>query len=101
MFNWLKKKKQDNQDKEYSFIWYHKLEATGKVFYTQPFRTKVKAANFNEAREKAIGFALGKQKLMIMEEQDFPKSDLGQFERTFASLHEQMDRIDKKIWNEK
>jgi hypothetical protein len=52
MFNWFKKKKQEDEGIEYSFIWYKKLESGNKTFYTQPFRTKVRAKSFEEAKEK-------------------------------------------------
>jgi hypothetical protein len=97
MFNWLKKKKQEDEGIEYSFIWYKKLESGNKTFYTQPFRTKVKAKSFEEAKEKATKFALGKMKLVIVSEDGFDKTDLSKFEKGFDDIYKQMDELFKNF----
>ena len=97
MFNWLKKKKQEDEWIEYSFIWYKKLESGNKTFYTQPFRTKVRAKNFEEAKEKATKFALGKMKLVIVSEDGFDKTDLSKLEKRFADIYKQMDELFKSF----
>lgn len=92
MFDWLKRKKKD-EGVEYSFIWYKEMKNGNKIFYTQPFRTKVKAKSFEEAKEKATRFALDKMKLIIVSENEYEKTDLSKFEKGFDEIHKIMDRM--------
>ncbi len=98
MFGIFKKKKQEikkSEGKEYSFIWYKQMKVRDKVFYTQPFRTKVRAKNYKEAKEKATNFALGKMELVVVREKDFDKTKLSKLEKGFANMHKQMDELFK------
>ncbi len=96
MFDFLrrkKKKQEDSNEQEYTFIWYKKMENKDKVFYTQPFRTKVRAKDKNEAVEKVTQFALSKMKLVIVEEDKYTKSDLSNLQKSFDDLYKQMDDL--------
>lgn len=95
-FGFLKKKNSQVDDstlKEFSFIWYKRLETDAKVVYTQPFRTKVKAKNHDEARKKMEEFALRKMQLVILSEgEDKSESDsLLKMQSDFDKLYNQMN----------
>ncbi len=92
MFNWSKKK-EDTQETEYSIIWYKEMMSGNKKFYTQPFRTKVKAKNYEEAERKVTDFALSKMKLILVREEDFNKKDLSAFDKFFNDISKQMDEL--------
>lgn len=96
MFGWLKRKNKEQSEKliEYSFIWYKKMENGNTTHYTKPFRTKVKARNYEEAKEKVEKFALAKMKLVIMSEDGFDKSDLSDLNRSFDDLNKQYEKMD-------
>lgn len=96
MFGLFKNKKEQKEN-EYSFIWYKKLESKNKTFYTQPFRTKVKAKNIEEAKKKVENFALGKMKLVIASESEFNKTDLGKIDKVFDNIYKQMDELFKNL----
>ena len=96
MFDRFKNKKSDDEI-EFSFIWYKKLENGNKTYYTQPFRTKVKAKNYEEAKQKATDFALGKMQLVIVSEDSFDKTDLSKFEKFFDDTCKQMDELFKNF----
>lgn len=96
MFNWLRKNNK-NEEIEYSFIWYKEMKNGNKTFYTQPFRTRVKAKSFEEAKEKATRFALDKMKLIIVSENEYEKTDLSNFEKGFDEIHKIMDRMFKNF----
>jgi hypothetical protein len=103
MKNPFRKKQQNNdssneEEKEFSFIWYKEMEAGGKKFYTQPFRTKIKAKTFACAKEKMITFALGKMKLVIVPEDDFKKTDLAQHESTINNLFGEFNKIMESVF---
>ncbi|MFT7614318.1 MAG: hypothetical protein ACI9J3_003300 [Parvicellaceae bacterium] len=93
MLNFRKKKaKQDKTpQKEYSFIWYKEMKTGNNTYYTKPFRTKVKAASHAEAKEKAQNFALGKMKLVVIDEKDFDKSSLAKIQRGFDRISQEMN----------
>lgn len=96
MFGFLKRNKKDKNLKEFSFIWYKRLESKGSTYYTKPFRTKVKAKNYEEAKDKLTNFVLGKMELIIYPEGDFDKSDLNEFNSEFDKIKEHMDNLFKK-----
>lgn len=96
MFNWLRKNKKD-EGVEYSFIWYKEMKSGNKTFYTQPFRTKVKAKSFEEAKEKATRFALDKMKLVIISENEYEKTDLSKLKKGFDEIHKIMDGMFKNF----
>lgn len=83
--------------KEFSFIWYKKLETKGKTFYTSAFRTKVKGKDYEDAKEKLINFAMSKMKLVVVSENKFSKSDLASFEKTFEKLNNEMNKLFEKL----
>ena len=88
------KKKNIDNEVEYSFIWYKEMETrNGKKIFTQPFRTKVKAKNYDEAKEKVTQFALNKMKLVIVSEDKFNKTDLSKLEKKFDELYKQMNSL--------
>ena len=96
-WNWFKKKKKEENLIEYSFIWYKRMENGKNSFYTKPFRTKVKAKNYDEAKQKVVDFALRKMELVIVSEDKFGETDLSQFEDSFNDLKNQMDDFNNKI----
>ena len=92
MFNWKRNKKQKKDaDTEYSFIWYKKMETRkGETFFTQPFRTKVKANNYDEAKEKVTRFALNNMTLVVVSEDKFDKTDISKLQKGFDDIYKQM-----------
>ena len=99
MFSWFEKNKKEEESKgiEYSFIWYKRMKTKkGKTFFTQPFRTKVKAKNYDEAKEKVTNFALNKMQLVIVSEDRFDKTDLSKLEKGFDDLYKQMGSLFEK-----
>ena len=98
MFRWLKRKhKQPTEGTQYSFVWYKKMQANGQTFYTQPFRTKVSAKSYEEARNKVAQFALGKMKLVIVPEDSFGRTDLADFQKQFDDLNKKMNDLFKSF----
>jgi len=99
--NWLKSKsKEDDSNlREYTFIWYKKMETKNRVDYTRPYRTKVKAKSFEEAKEKAIQFALSKMQLVIYEENpsNTNSDDLDKFMHQFDDLNQKMKDFSDKL----
>lgn len=95
MFNWLFPSKNPKQEelKEFSFIWYKKLETPNRRIYTQPFRTKVRAKSYEEAKQKVVDFALGKMQLVVVPEENFKDTDLSKFERKFYAIYTEMDEM--------
>lgn len=77
-------------EEEYTFIWYKEINFQNKTHYTAPFRTKVKAKTFDEAKEKVAAFAMSKMKLVIMEETEYNKSKL---QRSNVDLKKHFDEI--------
>lgn len=80
---------------EFTFVWYHKMVFGNKTMYSKPFRTKIQAVNYDEAKKKAIDFINVKTQLVIVDETNYPKTDLGEMERTFDSFNETMDKFSK------
>jgi len=92
-----KDKKEKTPEKEFSFIWWKEIETQNKIFYTQPFRTKLNAKSIDEAKEKLINFVMGKMKLKIVLEEQFHESDLSKLNRSFEEINKEMENIFKKI----
>lgn len=60
------------------------------IHYTMPFRTKLKAANREEALAKLKNFALNKMTLVITEEKNFPKDFIAKSQQRFAEISKEM-----------
>lgn len=63
-------------ENNYTYVWYKEIKTKEGTYFTKPFRTTVKAKNKEEAKEKVIDFAMGKMKLIVMEEAEYNKSKL-------------------------
>lgn len=85
--------KSDGTEKEFSLIWYKKMQVGNKTHYTAPFRTKIRAKTKKEAIDKLTPFALNKMTLCIHEEQDFKNSDISKMQRTFDSISDEMNKF--------
>ena len=99
LLKWFKPKEDTSNLKEYTFIWYKKMETKKGVDYTRPYRTKVKAKSFEEAKDKAIQFALSKMQLVIYEENPLNTNsdDLEKFMRQFDDLNQKMKDFSDKM----
>lgn len=100
MFEYFKKRKKQEvkQENEFSFIWFKQIDSgDGTTYYTKPFRTKVKAKDIDEARQKVEDFALRKMKLVIVEESKYDQTDLSGFQKSFDKISAEMDKVFKKM----
>lgn len=109
MFGWIFLKKLSDSNKvkghrppndderEFSFIWYKTMEAGNRLYYTQPFRTKVKAKSREEAAEKVKDFALRKMNLVIREEKDYNSSDINKINKQFDEINKSMNDVFGKM----
>lgn len=95
LFKKRKKLAESENEQEYVFIWYKKMEVGNKTIFTQPFRTRVMAKSEEEAKNKVTNFALGKMKLVIVPEKDYRSTQLSNLSNLFEELNEKM----KKIFN--
>ena len=86
----------DNNEQEFTFIWYKKMEIGNKTQYTSANRTKIKARNREEAVEKMTNFAMRKMVLVIHEEKNYSASDLGQMDALFNQFNDLMDKTFNK-----
>ena len=68
-------KKKENSEKEFVFIWYKKMFSGNETYYTKPYRTKIKAINYDEARDKLMDFILNKMEIVVIDEDEFGDSD--------------------------
>lgn len=89
----------DDNEREYTFIWYKTMQSGDTKYYTQPFRTKVKAKSREEASEKVKDFALRKMTLVIREKKDYDSSDLNKINKQFDEVNKTMDDVFKKMNN--
>lgn len=87
----------DNDEREYTFIWYKKMQTGDKTHYTQPFRTKVMAKSRDEAAEKVTNFALRKMTLVLREEKDYSSDDLNQINKQFDEVNKTMNDVFEKM----
>ncbi len=83
----------DDNEREYTFIWYKKMENGNSTYYTQPFRTKIKAKSREEAADKVKDFALRKMTLVIREEKDYDSSDLNKLNKQFDEVNKNMNDV--------
>ena len=81
-------------EKEFTFIWYKRMQSGNTTHYTQPFRTKIKARDRDEAKEKLGKFIMGKMSVVICDENDFKKSDYNSFNKHFEYLNQKMKDMD-------
>jgi len=86
----------DDDEREFIFIWYKKMEIGNKTQYTAKNRTKIRAKSREEAVKKMTDFALRKMVLCIHEEKDYSASDLGQMDAFFEQFNELMDKTFNK-----
>ena len=99
MFNWKKykkppKKTERNVEIEYSFIWYRKMKTSnGTTYFTQPFRTKIKAKSYGEAIKKLTQFVLGKMELVIVNEDKFEETEFSKLHNRFEDIHKRINSL--------
>lgn len=97
--SWLNKKKPAEKfvlhgsEQEFTFIWYKKLQAGVTTFYTQKFKTKIKADNLEDAKAKLTKLVAERMKLCIFEESEFKNSDLNKIEDKFADVEKAIDNL--------
>ena len=80
---------------EFTFIWYNQTKLGDKTIYTKPIRATTKATNYDEAKKKVVAAITAKTTLVIVDETNYPKTDLGEMERTFDSFNETMYKFSK------
>lgn len=85
-----------DNEQEFTFIWYKKMEIGNKTQYTAKNRTKVRAKSREEAAEKLTKFAMSKMVLVIHEEKDYSASELGQMDKLFEQFNDLMDKTFNK-----
>lgn len=92
----------DDSLQEFVFIWYKRMETGGKTVFTQPFRTKIRAKNELEAKQKMEDFAMRKMELVIIKEGDesaFEKDSLMNIQKDFAEMYDRMEKYQKRWEN--
>lgn len=82
---------------EYSFVWYREMNQGDTTYYTQPFRTKVKAENFEQAKEMVTNFASGKMKLVVIPESKFSYSNLSKMKKELNKISKELKDIFSKF----
>ena len=92
-------KKSDGIVKDFTFIWYKKLQNSNTTHYTEPFKTTIKAKNREEAVEVLTQFALKKMTLCIHDEENFRKSDYMKVQSSFYQMNKAMADMEKEINN--
>ncbi len=83
----------ENSGISYSFIWYKKMQVGNTTYYTQPFRTKIRGANKEEARIKCMNFAMNKLQLVVIDEDRFSDSEISKLQQEFEKLNEHFKNI--------
>jgi len=83
----------DNDEREYTFIWYKKMQTGSTTHYTKPFRTKVIAKSRDEAQRKVTDFALRKMTLVLREEKDYNLDDLNKINKEFDEVNKTMNDV--------
>lgn len=83
----------DDNEREFTFIWYKKMQMGDTTYYTQPFRTKVRAKTRDDASKKVEDFALRKMTLVIREEKDYDSSDLNKINKQFDEINKNMNDV--------
>jgi len=106
MFNLFKSKKKIKNvkiegEQEFTFIWYKKMITGNKTYYTQPFRTKVKAKTREDAKDRVINFAMHKMTLCVIEEKDFDSIEIMKLQKEFDKLNEQFTKITQDLFTPK
>ena len=90
-------KPENNGEKEYTFIYYKKTKINDSTtHYTQPYRVKVKGKTKQEAVDKCINYAMHSMKLVVVEEKDYNKDELGRINTEFDNLNKRMNEIFNK-----
>lgn len=89
------KKQNSSEENEYSLIWYKRMYAGKRTHYTQPFRTRVKAKSYEEAKEKLASMVLSKMQLVITPEHDFDKTELYMVQSEFNKVNDAMREMEK------
>lgn len=87
-------------EREFVFYWYKQTVIKNtrneiKKSFTMPFRTKVYAKSFDEAKEKLINFALSKTELIILTEQEWKEggTEIEQFMKEFDALNDKFSNL--------
>lgn len=82
---------------EFVFIWHTKVFTGNKTVMSGKFRSKVIAANYNEALAKARVMAAKKVEIEIFLESEYPKTEMGKAEQIIDDLVENSKLYEKKV----
>jgi len=94
MFSFFKKNKTQSKGTQYSFIWYMQVRTGKTIHFTQPFRTRVTADNFAEAKEKAQNIAHKKIELIFLTEQEYNEKDpLKKVNESITGVNEKLENL--------
>lgn len=77
--------------------WYKKVVGANSVYFTKPFRTKVKASTQKEAHKMVRDFAMRKMELVIVNEDNFDKDELSSLDNRFREMQKTFDNANKKM----
>jgi hypothetical protein len=89
----------DGIEREYTFVWYKRMETKNKIHYTQPFRTKIVAKSREEAKEKLNQFILGKMTVVIIDGDKYDTSEINNINKTFEKAFKEMNTMFEKLGN--
>jgi len=81
------------KETEYTFVWFKKMQNGKRMHYTKPFRTKVTASSFEEAKKKVEEFAMSKMKLIVLSEDEYNRCDIRKFQEDLDKVFGDMDKI--------
>ena len=98
--DWLVRNKpgaSQQKDGEYTFVWYTEMETNGKTFFTQPFRTRIKAGNINEAKKELKKIVNSRMNIVIMTEDEYKKSPVSRLKDSINKLYDEIARAFKKF----
>jgi hypothetical protein len=87
----------DGIEREYTFIWYKRMETKNKIHYTQPFRTKIVAKSHKEAKEKLSNFVLGKMTLVIIDGEKYETTDIHNINKHFDKAFQEMNTLFEEL----
>lgn len=92
--------KSNDREQEYTFIYYKKTKINDTTtHYTQPYRIKVKGKTRQEAVDKCINYAMHSMKLVVVDEKDYNKDELGRISNDFNNLNQRMNELFKDTDN--
>lgn len=88
-------KKKENNEREFVFVWYKKMFSGNDTYYTKPHRTKIKAIDYDEAKDKLTDFILNKMEIVIIDEEEFDDSDFIEF----SEIRKKFDDAENSLKN--